>query len=45
MDESCSSTAVIQGSVIGVIADVPEIQWTKQKPELRNSKLWLNKNI
>lgn len=41
MDESCSSIAIIQRNVIGVITDIPEILRTKQKqkPGLRNGKL------
>lgn len=41
MDESCSSITIIQRSVIGVIADIPEILRTKQKqkPGLRKDNL------
>jgi len=41
MDESCSSVAVIQRSVVGVITDIPAVFRAKQnqKPELKNSTL------
>lgn len=41
MDEGCSSIAVIERSVVGIIADIPAMFRTKQnqKPELSNSKL------